>query len=215
MEAIINAIAEHIENWTIDYLNSSPDTNVKNWGFVELAFRESKSQKSAKRDNSAGVTSQPIPMTINGTGQREQVSLDDRYDFIFWVRWVSPIQSVPDDAESWGLRIGKRFNMPLRVVIAHKVTKGEDLIMNLVNELPGQIYLTGFDSIYLNQQESIDPDHETIYRTELGNTVYELHRFDWNLYVINLMVDFLPCVEFTPPVFEFITDEFGNCITVN
>lgn len=212
MEELIRAIAEHIENWTIDYLNSSPDTNVKNWGFVELAFRESKSQKSAKRDSSSGVSTQPIPMTINGTGQRQQVSLDDRYDFIFWIRWVSPIQNVPDDSESWGLRVGRRMNMPLRILIAHKVTKGEDLIVNLVNELPSTIYLTGFESIFLNQQESIDPDHETIYRTELGNTVYELHRFDWNLYVINLTVDFLPCVDFTMP--EFITDEFGNCLFV-
>jgi len=210
MEELINAISEHIENWTVDYLDSSPGTNIKNWGFVELSNRQSRSQKSSNRDNSAGITTQPIPMTINGTGDREQVSLDDRYDFIFWIRWVAPIQSVPDDTESWGLRVGKRLNLPLRIVIAHKVTKGEDLIVNLVNELPSTIYLTGFESIFLNQQESIDPDHETIYRTELGNTVYELHRFDWNLYVINLGVDFLPCVDFAMP--EFITDEFGNCL---
>lgn len=202
MEEIINAIAEHIEGWTNDYLEASPDTVVKNWGFVELAVRTSKGKKS--------TSDQPIPMTINGTGDREQVGLDDRYDFIFWIRWVSPIQGVQDDGESWGLKLGKHWEMPLRIVIAHKVTKGENLIVNLVNELPDRISLTGFESIFLSVNESIDPDHETIYRTELGDTVYEQHRFDWNLYVINLNVEFIPCVDFSPP--DFITDEFGNCL---
>lgn len=202
MEAIVNAIAEHIENWTADYLDVSPEGVIKNWGFVELAVRQSKGKKS--------TSDQPIPMTINGTGDREQIALDDRYDFIFWIRWASPLQAVNDEGESWGLKIGKHWELPLRIVIAHKVEKGEDLITNLANELPDRISLTGFESIFLSTNASVDPDHETIYRTELGDTVYEQHRFDWNLYVINLNVEFIPCVGFTPP--DFITDEFGNCL---
>lgn len=203
MEEIIAAIAEHIENWTADYLDVSPEGTIKNWGFVELAMRTSKGEKTS--------SGQPIPMTINGTGDREQVSLDDRYDFIFWIRWVAPMQAVQDDGESWGLKIGKHWDLPLRIVIAHKVTKGENLIANLVNELPDRIMLSGFESVYLSVNQNVDPDHELIYRTELGDTVYEQHRFDWNLYVINVNVEFLPCVDFSPP--EFITDEFGNCLT--
>lgn len=202
MEEIINAIAEHIEGWTNEYLEASPDTVVKNWGFVELVVRTSKGKEK--------TSDQPIPMTINGTGDRLQVSLDDRQDFIFWIRWVSPIQSVLDDGETWGLRQGKHLVLPLRIVIAHKVTKGENLIVNLVNELPDRFLLTGFESVFVSVDESIDPDHELIYRTELGETVYEQHRFDWNLYVINLNVEFIPCVGFVIP--DFITDRFGNCL---
>lgn len=204
MKRIIDAIAEHIENWSIANVDQSP-LAVKNWGFVELANRESKGDKS--------TSTQPIPMTINGTGDREQVSLDDKYDIIEWIRWVSPIQSVVNPEDSWGLKEGKRKSLPLRIVIAHKVELGEDLIVDIAENLPQIITLTGFDFIFI-EGWSINPDHEQIYNTELGATVYELHRFDWNIYTIDLDVQYKMCVGYVPSE-EFITDEFGNCLTVN
>ena len=201
MTEIIDAIAEHIKNWTIDYLNDSPGDDIKNWGFVELVQRESKGAKTS---------TQPIPMTINGTADREQVALDDRYRLIEWIRWDQPITTSLSEEDSWGLKIGKRQNLPLRVVIAHKVELGENLIVDLVNELPESIAINGFDFVFLTENSTIDPDHETIYRTELGQTVYEAHRFPWNLYVINLNVEFIPCRDYTPP--DYITDASGNCL---
>jgi len=205
MEQIIISLAEWIENWTIDHVNSSPALTVKNWGFVELVNRKSKGKSSE--------SNQPIPMTINGTGDREQVSLDDRYSFIEWIRWTSPLQAVPNDDDSWGLKEGKRKTLPLRIVIAHKVELGENLVIEIAEGLPEVIYLSGFDFIFVNGW-SIDPNHEQVYVTELGETVYELHRFDWNVYAIDLEVQFKACVDFVPSS-EFITDENGNCLTVN
>jgi hypothetical protein len=199
MEAIINAIAEHIENWTQDYVASSP-LEIKNWGWAELVNRVSKGKIS--------TSTQPIPVPVSNP--REQIAIDDRYDFIEWIRIASPVQIIPSDEDSWGLRVGKRQRLPLRIVIAHKTTLGEDLVFNLVNELPDNIVLTGFDFIFVNTDGNIDTDHETIYNTELGATVYEQHRFTWNVYVINLDIEYIPCVGFTPP--EYITDEFGNCL---
>ena len=46
-------------------------------------------------------------MTINGTADREQIALDDRYDFIEWIRWVNPLQAIPNPDDSWGLKEGK------------------------------------------------------------------------------------------------------------
>lgn len=202
MDQIITSIAEWIENWTIDYVSSSPPLAVKNCGFVELTNRVSKWDDS--------VSTQPIPMTINGTGDREQVSLDDRYDFIEWIRWVSPIQAVPNPEDQWGLKEGKRKTLPLRIVIAHKVELGENLVDQIAENLPELITLSGFDFIFL-QGWSVDPSHEQIYNTELGETVYEQHRFNWNIYTIDLNVEFKLCVDFNPSR-EFITDEFGNCL---
>lgn len=206
MEQIILAIAEHIENWTIDFVGGSPALTVKNWGFVELSNRESRGTKGK-------VSTQPIPMTINGTGNRDQVSLDDQFQFIEWIRWVSPIQAVISEEDSWGLKEGKRKTLPLRIVIAHRVELGEDLIVHIAENLPQIITLTGYDFIFL-QGWSIDPSHEQIYVTELGQTVYEQHRFDWNIYTIDLSVEFKQCVDFVPST-EFITDEEGNCLTVD
>ncbi len=192
MEEIIQAIAEHIENWTIEFVGGSPSLTVKNWGFVELANRQSKGNKS--------TSNQPIPVTINGTGDRQQVSLDDRFQFIEWIRWVSPVQAVINQEDSWGLKEGKRKTLPLRIVIAHKVELGEDLIIHIAENLPQIVTLTGYDFIFL-QGWSIDPSHEQIYVTELGETVYEQHRFDWNIYTIDLNVEFQPCPEgIAPPV---------------
>ena len=204
MDEIIRAIAEHIENWTLANVNQSP-LMVKNWGFVELVNRQSKGKK--------GESTQPIPMTINGTADREQVALDDRFDFIEWIRWVTPLQAVPNEDDSWGLKEGKRKTMPLRIVIAHKVELGENLVVQIAENLPEVIYLTGFDFIFVNEW-TIDPNHETIYVTELGETVYELHRFNWNVYAIDLEVQFKQCVDFVPSS-EFITDDNGDCLTAD
>jgi len=185
MAGIINTLSEAIEQWVIDNSTISPDSLIKNWGFVELSNRTSKGKKS--------ISTQPIPMSINGTSDRDQVSLDDRFQFIFWIRWIAPMTSILNDADSWGLREGKRFSLPLRVVVAHKVELGENLILDLVNGLPENLVVSGFDFVFLTSSISVDPDHEQIYRTELGNTIYELHRFDWNIYVIDINVEYVQC----------------------
>jgi len=204
MPGIIDTISLSMEDWVLDYFGDvSADMHFKNWGFVELAYRGSKGK-------TGNTSQQPIPVTINGTGQRDQVSLDDRYDYMHWIRWPEPLTSVDSEEDSWGLRAGKRMHLPLRIVVATKVGVGENFILELVNGLPENVVVPGFDFVFLNSDYSIDPDHEEIYRTELGNTVYEQHRFDWNLYVINLSVEFvqgLLCIEGSPDVQGKIFDE--------
>lgn len=183
MTDIINAISEYIHNFSLELPIPRVNERVKNWGFVELANRESKGKKES---------TQPIPMTINGTGERKQVSLDDKYQFISWIRWVNPVRPVKLDEDTWGLRQGRRKGTTLRIIIAHRVALGEALIHDLVNSFPESIYLTGYEFVHL-EEAYIDPDHEQIYKTELGETVYELHRFDWNIYAIDLTVEFIRC----------------------
>lgn len=185
MTELIYEIADSIENW-IDENIQSPEIRVKNWGFAELAYRDSKGKTK--------TSNQPIPMTINGTGERKQIALDDKKDFIYWVRWVSPATTRESEEDSWGLRVGKRDVLPIRIVIAHRVELGEDLVFRVLDGLPENLVLTGYDFVFLNRDWSIDPDHETIYRTELGETEYEKHRFTWNVYAINLNVEFLRCL---------------------
>jgi hypothetical protein len=207
MAGIIDTISLEIEEWVLDYFgDESPEMAFKNWGFVELANRSSRGK--------GGTTSnQPIPVTITGDGQRLQVSLDDRYDYMHWIRWVSPLTSVESEVDSWGLREGKRMRLPLRIVVAHKVEIGENFILELVNGLPENVVVEGFDFVFLNSDYSVDPDHEAIYNTELGATVYEQHRFDWNLYTIDLNVEFIQgatCIAGSPDsdgkIFDFTFD---------
>jgi hypothetical protein len=176
LKLIIDELSVFIHEWAVENTDASPENTVKSWGFAELVKREAKGKKES---------TQPIPMTINGTPDRVKISLDDRLNFISWIRWIAPVQTFEDPDDGWGLRIRRRKRIPLRVVVAHKVELGEDLIFDLARSLPGKLMLSGYEFVYIDQY-SIDPDHETIYRTELGETVYEKHRFPWNLYVINV-----------------------------
>lgn len=208
MEEVIEYIADYIEHVVRANTTISPDSRIKNWGFVELVMRESRSKKK-------GVSVQPIPVTINGTGDREQVSLDDDFDFMHWIRWTTPASRVINDQDQWGIRSGDRQGRTLRIVIAHKVELGEDLVNDIAQSLPDSIDNDGFKFIFINQW-NIDPDHEKIYKVELGETVYEQHRFDWNIYTIDVAMEYIKCVAFTVPNFstaDCLTDEFGECIT--
>lgn len=165
----------------------------KNWGFCELSY------KSAKDANGALIGpsgSQPIVMTGISTtpnGNRNQVTLDDKYQFITWIRWVEPAKAEINDDWSFGREEAEENTLSLRIVVAYKSILGENLIFTFAKGLPKRMELTGFKYIFMDGRPSIDPDHETIYQTELGNTAYEKHRFAWNLYVVDVSYQFIEC----------------------
>lgn len=215
MKTIIDRIAQYIEEWAMDYAST---LLVKNFGFVELVNRESRGTTKNKQNQST-VSKQPIPITIPGDGSEgTQVSLDDQFNFIFWIRLPGKVQVVENDDDSWGLKQGKRQNLDLRIVIAHRNNLGENVVYDLVEDLPENIFIQGFQFVFLDAQGEVDNDHETIHNTELGKTNYEKHRFTWNIYTINLNVQYIPCTDFviaSVDVNDRITDENGNYITVS
>lgn len=189
-------MAEFIESWAEDQASTMI---VKNWGFAELVNRESRGKNT--------TSTQPIPITIPGDGsEAEQIALDDRFNFIFWIR-VFRTTPVRNDQDEWGLKDGKRLSLPMRIVVAHRNNLGEDLVYNLANDIPASFVVPGFEFMF-TESIDVDNDHETIHDTELGKTNYEKHRFPWNIYVINLSVEFITCTGYVPR--DFITDEEGN-----
>jgi hypothetical protein len=196
LKDIVDKMAEFIETWATDQAST---LLVKNWGFAELVNRESRGK--------ASTGTQPIPVTIPGDGSEcQQIALDDRFNFIFWIRVfrTTPVQNEQDE---WGLKDGKRLSLPMRIVIAHRNNLGENLVYNLANDIPASFVVPGFEFMF-TENIDVDNDHETIHDTELGKTNYEKHRFPWNIYVINLNVEFITCTGYVPP--DFITDEHGN-----
>ena len=213
MKTIVDRIAQFIQEWAEDQ-NST--LLVKNFGFCELVNRESRGTTKNRR-NFESVSTQPIPITIPGDGsEAEQVSLNDQFNFIFWIRKNGRVQMTESLDDAWGLQQGKRQTLPLRIVIAHRNNLGENLVYNLAQDLPERIYINGYDLVFLGANGEVDNDHETIHDIELGKTNYEKHRFTWNIYTINLNVEFIPCTDFEPEsinVDDIITDEFGNFLT--
>lgn len=142
---------------------------------------------------------QVMPVTIKGRSQNnsEQVSLDDDYEFITWVRLDNNITVGNDiEGEDWrfGLRQGLVQSVNLRIVIAYKVTLGESLIIDIIRQLPVIFTVDGYQVVSVNKEDvSLDTNHETIYNTELGATEYEKHRFNWNIYALDIPVQFIPC----------------------
>lgn len=171
-------IVDAIDAW----VNSEyPAVNKKLFGYSELMRK------------TATGSEQPMPVTIPG---REQVSLNDRYDLITWVRLPGQINSGDEiDGNNWsfGLQVAPVQTATLRFIVAHKTTLGEDFIIGFIDAIPSTLTISGYQFVSVDRPGiSVDADHESIYTTELGNTVYEKHRFTWNIYAITLNIEYLP-----------------------
>lgn len=174
--------------WFKGYIEEQyPDENIdaffKSFGYVELTTRTNKN------------SSQPIPVTINGTSDRDHVSLDDRFKIMTWHRLPGTVTKA-DDIEGNNYQFGFKKNPVQKTgitwVIVTRVELGEELIFNIFDAIPGMFTVDGYSVASIdNTSISLDADHERIYRTELGNTVYELHRFPWNLYVITFNLNYI------------------------
>lgn len=180
-----------IDTWTTARY---PSARKKLFGYCEL-MRKSTATPSASE--------QPIPVRIiNGVADRGhdgQVSLNDQYDIITWVRLTEGPGNTENEDDTWGLKEGGRQSMTLRWIIAHKVELGENFIIELLRDLPDRFVITGYDFVYIGRDVDLDPDHEQVYETELGKTAYERHRFNWNIYALELSVEFILCeVENSP-----------------
>lgn len=180
-------IIEKMDEWTADHFQGTSPFDMKLWGHCELAKRTSQGTNS--------VGEAPIVMTINGTSDRENVTLDDRYDFISWWRTPTPVnlQNTVDNSNwAFGFDSGRVQKITFRWVIAWKVGHGEMIALNLASELPARLTIEGYQFVSIDKVNiTIDHDDEGIYATELGNTVYEKRRSTWNLAVVNLVAEYI------------------------
>lgn len=178
-------IVEKIDEWTAAQY---PSLNKKLFGYCELMTKTTGTPPS----------DQPMPVKIidgqpdRGTGQ---VSIDDKYHLITWVRLTDGPSKTANDNDNWGIRQSKRQQATLRWIVAHKVELGENFINELIRDLPDRFTIDGYEFVFIDDEVTTDPDHEQIYLTELGKTVYEKHRFNWNIYALEIAVEFILCSE--------------------
>jgi hypothetical protein len=179
-------IIDAIDAWTADRYGAS--YTLKLFGFCEL-MRKTKGGKD-----------QPMPVTMpDSSGDRVQVSLDDKYDIITWMRWEDQVRYEDNEDWSFGKNETRFANLPIRLVLAHKTTLGENFVFDFINFFPSKFTIPGFQLVFTDPVLSIDPNHENIYLTELGQAAYERHRFPWNLYVITVNAQFIICEEEDQP----------------
>jgi hypothetical protein len=174
-------IVEQIDAWTNTRYAS---VSRKLFGYCELMRK------------TASNTEQLMPVTIPG---RKQVSLDDRYDLITWVRLPGTIQPRKDiDGNDWGFGLddAPAQRATLRLIVAHKVTLEENFIINFIQNFPSELESNGYEIISVDRPGiSVDADHESVYRAELSDTVYEKHRFTWNIYALSINIEYVTCEE--------------------
>lgn len=178
---MIEVITE-LDAWTAEQY---PLLLQKLWGYTELVHK------------TEGSSDQPMPVTINNTSDREQIAIDDRYQLITWFRLPGTIELQNEvDGNDWafGLQQGIVQRPALRWVIAHRVEIGDNWIFEFLKNIPSTFKIPGHQITHIDRNAlTLDADHESIYLTELGKTVYESHRFTWNLYVINIAVEYILC----------------------
>lgn len=170
----MKAITEAIDVWTASEFAQV----MKLWGYCELMTRKD----------------QVMPVTIP---DRRQVSLDDKFGLITWMRLPGTI-SLGNEIEGndwgFGLQQGTVQTATLRLIVAHRTNIGEDFIIDFLKAFPRSFQVDGYSIVSVNKSTiSVDADHEAIYLAELGATNYEKHRFDWNLYALSINVEFIPC----------------------
>lgn len=174
-------IIEAIDAWTLSRY-TSPTFNAKLYGFCELM----------KKSAGDGSVEQNMPVTIP---LKRQVAIDDKFNFQTWMRWINPATYEATEEWQYGNREVRVSTLPLRLVLVHRTSLGENIVWDFVNNFPDKFTIDGFQFVFTNAAVSVDPDHEAIVQAELGPSyiVYEKHRFDWNVYVININVQFLEC----------------------
>jgi hypothetical protein len=180
------AFIEELDNWFASYIEAKyPDevSFLKSFGYVEITNRKTTTQN------------QPIPVTINGTSDREQVSLDDRFQVMSWFRLPGQM-TLANDVEgnnwSFGFQSNPVQKVGLRWVIGHRVELGEEFIFDLIEALPYKLSVTGHTIASIDRSSlTLDADHESVYKTELGETVYESHRFTWNIYALSVNLSYI------------------------
>lgn len=192
-----------IDSW---FAERYSDHSQRLFGFCELARR------------TVDKVSQPVPITINGTSDRQYVTLDDRYQIITWFRWPGQM-AVSDEIEganwSFGFQEAPVKKPVLRWVIAYRVELGEELIFDIAANLPKGFSVPEYQVSFIDRSTIIvDPDHEAIYKTELGDTVYEKHRFTWNIYTITFSADLVvnSACENTGCCDDSFLTESGECL---
>lgn len=178
-------IIEQIDAWTDTRYNL---LTKKLHGYCELMRK------------TAGESEQLMPMKItDGQKERQQVSLNDKYQLITWIRLPGQIQPKTEiEGSNWsfGLDDAPVQRATLRMIVAHRVELGENFIINFINNFPSTLEAGGYSFISVDRLGiSVDADHEAIYRTELSDTVYEKHRFNWNIYALSINIDYVPCEE--------------------
>lgn len=176
MTAIVEAIDAYMEATYGSYSHTF-------WGFCELSHRTTETQ------------TQPIPAKITLTHKRTQVSLDDKKQLVTWIRIVeNSSQGNEIEGNDWdfGLNNNSVQTTTLRMIVAHKIELGENLIYQIAHSFPDLLSVNGCQIVSINRADlNIDPDHENIYLTELGAGQYERHRFPWNLYALDIPVDYI------------------------
>lgn len=171
-------IIDAIDDYTRGYFNTSPDYDLRAYGLCELMKK------------SAGGTEQPIPVRIS---DRSPVSIDDRFEVVTWIRLIGQVNYETNEEWSFGKNEARYATMNLRMFFAHRTSMGENVVFQFMQDFPSKLMVPDFQFVFISANQNIDTDHENIYNAELGNTVYEKHRVNWNVYAINLTVQFILC----------------------
>lgn len=138
---------------------------------------------------------QPHPVTIE---DNKQVSIDDKYNAICFHRLNGQSSFAESEEQDFGRSTGRKRVQPMRTVLAHKVTMGEEWLDIFLNEIPESLDVEDGSGLDLYEFVditgiSVDTDQEGIYETEFGAGGYEKHRIPWNIYAIEYNIEFIRC----------------------
>jgi hypothetical protein len=181
-------IIQSLDAWTEEHLNYSPTNQIKLFGYCEQM-----------RKTEGGVEQHMPVQVVEGNSDRPEFAcLDDIFQVVTWFRLPGKVEFQDEiDGNDWafGLSEGDVNRASLLWVIAARVELGERWIFDFIKAIPKKLTIEGYQVVHIDKKGMVlDADHEAIYNSELGRTVYEKHRFTWNIYAISpLPVEYILC----------------------
>jgi hypothetical protein len=168
-------IIEAVDAWVLSRYGGQ---NLKQFGYCEIM----------RKSFEGGEEVFPV-----GAVTRERVQILDKHNIVTWAHWITPANYEKSSEWSFGKTEAREATAQIRYLFAHKTTLGENLINDFVNAFPNKLTVSGYQFVFVDPAITVDPDHEQIHNSEFGNSNYEKHRFTWNIYAINITVQFLLC----------------------
>lgn len=170
-------ILSNIDAYLLETFKSS---GLKAYGFCELVTKDGKPN--------------PVTCSLKKGEKREMAQIHDQWNGIFYHRMLPSAPAEEDEEFSFGIKMARRQRIRMRMVIAHKVKLGEDLIFQIIEAFPDRREIDGYKFVFLNQG-TLNTDHQGIYIEEYGNdqTTYNKHRTTWNIYAFEYDLEFIKC----------------------
>lgn len=127
----------------------------------------------------------------------DRIDLDDDYDLIMYHR-ITSSPAEPDQDKSFGTKVTYRNEMVGKMVVAEKLRRSKDLVLEIKEAFPHKITPAASPNIRQGifvTVSGVNWDNDENVENEWGEIDYSLEKDNWRVSVINYNVTTFECLK--------------------